>query len=142
MDSNNRQSWILLSVFCVLSIAGMTSALDTMYASQVLNVWDTLTSPNNCFRLVMQDDGNLVLYRNSNSQPIWASRTTDTGTVRAKMQGDGNFVLYTNGNTAKWASNTSGKCGAKLVIQNDGNLVIYTADTGSVAWATNTQTNC
>ncbi|WP_405979910.1 hypothetical protein [Streptomyces sp. NBC_00158] len=60
-------------------------------------------------RLIMQDDGNLVLYR-------WFNQPGRT--------------------TAKWASNTVG-CGEKAVMQSDGNLVVYGRDGRQVCYALN-----
>jgi hypothetical protein len=34
-----------------------------------------LSSDRGCFRLVMQSDGNLVLYRNGDDKAIWNSNT-------------------------------------------------------------------
>lgn len=60
-------------------------------------------------RLIMQDDGNLVLYRWFDQPGL---------------------------KTAKWASNTVG-CGDKAVMQSDGNLVVYGRDGRQVCWAYN-----
>jgi hypothetical protein len=100
-----------------------------------------LYSPSGQYFLVMQSDGNLVVYavgqgdtgQNSN-KPIWASHTNGKGGAVAKMQGDGNFVVYTASNQPIWASNTNGKANSFVRMQDDGNLVIYTA-----SWASNTK---
>jgi hypothetical protein len=43
--------------------------------------------------LAVQNDGNLVLYRDG--KPVWASNTPGkTGHLFARLQDDGNFVLY------------------------------------------------
>jgi hypothetical protein len=43
--------------------------------------------------LTLQNDGNLVLYRDG--KPVWASNTPGrTGHLFARLQDDGNFVLY------------------------------------------------
>jgi hypothetical protein len=47
------------------------------------------------YRLVMQGDGNLVLY--NNGSPVWATGTNGYvlgATYKAILQGDGNFVVY------------------------------------------------
>ncbi|EWC45993.1 hypothetical protein DRE_04786 [Drechslerella stenobrocha 248] len=56
--------------------------------------------------VVMQDDGNLVLYTHDN-EPAWASDTGGEGddSCVLEVQDDGNVVLYKR--TAIWASNTS-----------------------------------
>lgn len=86
------------------------------------------------YRLVMQTDGNLVLY--SRSTPLWASNTVGRGGY-ATMQSDGNLVVYGDSGRAVWASNTAGNAGAYLVLQGDRNLVIYSA-AGRALWASNT----
>lgn len=66
--------------------------------------------------LIMQGDGNLVLYGSSGF--LWASNTSGqncNGQCGAYFQTDGNFVVY-NGSTPLWASNTSGNPSAQLVI--------------------------
>lgn len=109
---------------------------DRLSSEQSLAPNDSLRSPNGQFSLVLQDDGNLVLYDGS-SQAMWATGTDGQQISRATMQPDGNLVLYTSGHEAAWASDTYGNEGAQLVVQDDGNLVIYSADE-SPLWATNT----
>ena len=96
----------------------------------------SITSGDGRFRLTMQSDGNLVVYRNSDGRPLWASNTAQTDVTRAIMQGDGNFVLYHVNNAPAWASNTVGAPGSFVVMQNDGNFVIYRPN--FPIWATNT----
>jgi hypothetical protein len=91
-------------------------------------------------KLVMQGDGNLVLYRTQNSQPLWASNTAGQPVVTAEMQGDGNFVAYTSAGAAPWATGTDGNPGASVVVQDDGNLVVYNASNNPL-WASNTVIN-
>jgi hypothetical protein len=93
--------------------------------------------------LIMQGDGNLVLYQDGGvgdpSHALWATHTT--GSNYAIMQSDGNFVVYpVGGGGALWASGTFGD--NVLDVQTDGNLVIYPADRigdpSTAEWATNT----
>lgn len=67
-------------------------------------LWASNTSSKGGVKLIMQSDGNLVLYTASN-QPVWASNTNGKGQSFARMQDDGNFVIYTQGGPT-WASNT------------------------------------
>jgi len=97
------------------------------------------------YRLALQIDGNLVLYKYIGSQlqniPLWSSQTNGQAPYNCVMQRDGNLVLYgftKQGFQALWASNTSGNPGAFLVVQNDGNVVIYAADRVTALWSTNT----
>ena len=107
---------------------------DRLNVNEALEIEQNLRSPDSRFTLVMQGDGNLVLYRNSDGKPLWATRTT--GGTRAVMQGDGNLVLYPSFGAAVWASNTAGNDGSIVQLQNDGNLVIYRGTTA--IWASGT----
>lgn len=93
--------------------------------------WNTC----NGYKLIFQEDGNLVLYRPS-GQPIWATGTEGSG-ERLALQTDGNVVLYERNGKAIWATNTDGNSGGFLAIQTDGNIVVYRKD-GKPIWATNT----
>jgi len=92
-------------------------------------------SPESNYYLILQDDGNMVIYRgtgpNDNQGVIWASNTQNlqqqANTTYAAVNGKysqnwiasgstlapGDFVGSTNGNLA-------------LIMQTDGNLVLYT----------------
>lgn len=110
--------------------------MDRLTAGQQLNVNDQLMSNNGKVKLVMQGDGNLVLYRTDNNQALWASNTWNTATNHAVMQGDGNFVGYDSSGRAHWATGTNGHAGAYVVLQDDGNLVVY--NSGVALWASHT----
>ncbi len=84
-----------------------------------------LVSTNQCFMLVMQGDGNLVLYKQSSGKPTWATYTQNTAGAFAAMQPDGNFVVYSPNNDPMWNSKTGRTNGKILILQDDGNLVIY-----------------
>lgn len=102
-----------------------------------LNAGESITTQNRY--LVMQNDGNLVLYRFSNGQigeALWATGTNWGNQHRAFFQNDGNLVIYDQWNNPAWASNTHGS-GNQIVLQRDGNLVIYGKD-GHAIWASNT----
>ena len=82
-----------------------------------------LSSCDGRFQLLMQNDGNLVLYQ-SGGRALWSSQTNGKGGQTAIMQDDGNLVVY--GRTGPlWWTNTQGNRGSALAIQNDGNLVVY-----------------
>jgi hypothetical protein len=107
-------------------------------AGESLHPGDYLTSPDGRYTLVLQNDGNLVLY-GQNNQPRWASSTEGHQVTEARLQDDGNLVLYDAAGHAAWASNTPGptRVGLRLVLQNDGNAVIY-EENGRPVWATST----
>jgi len=109
---------------------------DRLTSGQRLRPNESLTSNDGRFTLVMQGDGNLVLY-GPGGRYRWDTGTWGRQIGQAVLQGDGNFVLYTPGGTAVWDSKTNGNAGAFIVVQDDGNLVIYRAN-GTAAWASNT----
>jgi|GEM_PF-4822355 len=106
-----------------------------LLANESLKFEDFIASNNGMYRLIMQGDGNLVMYDIFN-KALWASGTMGKGGNVVTMQGDGNLVIYA-GSKAVWASGTMNKGGVKLAMQDDRNLVIYTQD-GKSVWASNT----
>ncbi|MEY9894860.1 hypothetical protein ABIA31_008548 [Catenulispora sp. MAP5-51] len=106
-----------------------------MAANQQITVNQSTLSCDGRFKLVLQGDGNLVLYQGST--PLWASNTVGQASANAIMQGDGNFVVYDGSGKPLWASNTAGNSGAYLSVQNDGNTVIFSAS-GATLWSTGT----
>ncbi|MBT2385481.1 hypothetical protein [Streptomyces sp. ISL-11] len=85
-------------------------------------------------RLVMQSDGNLVIY-DEFGRARWASHTVGQGWT-AQFQTDGNFVVYTRSGRAVWNSRTAGHPGSRLAVQDDGNVVIY--DGSQAIWSSGT----
>ncbi len=105
----------------------LISPVRTVVIADALQPGETLTnggfiqSADGVSKLVMQTDGNLVVYRNGVA--VWSTSTSGAERV-LRMQTDGNLVIY-SGATAIWSSNTSGYAGAFVRIQDDGNLVVY-----------------
>jgi hypothetical protein len=91
--------------------------IGTLYPEQALETIDRK------YKLVLQLDGNLVLY--SANSPIWASGTNGKSTSRLVVQQDGNLVLYGTDNRALWHTGTSNRGPSYLAVQGDGNLVLY-----------------
>jgi hypothetical protein len=56
-------------------------------------------------KLLMQQDGNLVLYRNG--QAKWSTGTNGHPGAYFVMQNDGNAVVYSRNNKPLWATNTA-----------------------------------
>ncbi|GIE30396.1 hypothetical protein Ait01nite_034410 [Actinoplanes italicus] len=77
--------------------------------------------------LIMQADGNLVLYKGNMSHSrvdkvCWASNTFSHRPY-AVYQNDGNFVIYTPlFGTVLWASNTVGQAGSTVDMDRNGRL--------------------
>lgn len=93
----------------------------------------TTYSPQKKYRLVMQGDGNLVIY-SSNNSAVWSARTGGNSGAFSIFQTDGNLVLRKpSGKYCHAASN--GKGGYRLNMQDDGNLVIYKSDLKTAVWS-------
>jgi hypothetical protein len=124
-------------------------------------VWQTLTGGSLVKNLVMQTDGNLVLY-DVNDHPLWFTGTGDNPNAHLSLQYDGNLVIYSQAGTPLWTTgsghnpnylsyvNTTLHPGKilrgqwlqtadrryKMILQNDGNLVLYSPQ--RAIWATHT----
>ncbi|WP_405594804.1 mannose-binding protein [Streptomyces sp. NBC_01092] len=103
---------------------------ETVFATSVLEVNQAWTT--NRIRMVMQTDGNLVVY-NEQGKPIWASMTFGSN-HRAIFQQDGNLVIHNAEDRPIWASQTWGREGAQLVLRADAKVAIV--HNGGVAWST------
>lgn len=114
--------------------------VDKLNPNDDLAVMGSISSQDGRSVLVMQGDGNLVLYR-AGGKARWATATHGKAVSQAVMQGDGNFVMYGPGGVYIWDSSTHGHPGAFLVVQNDGNVVIYDP-AGNPLWATDTNIIC
>ncbi|KAF5637699.1 hypothetical protein F52700_4401 [Fusarium sp. NRRL 52700] len=96
-------------------------ANNTLSVGETLIAESFLTSTNNRFKLLVQKDGNLVLYRLStgfNGQEVmaaqWASdtwRETDPSATELTMQEDGDLVLFQSrpGREVAWSTKTGGR---------------------------------
>jgi hypothetical protein len=112
---------IAFLTYLVVSLAA--TANTTIPPGSALGPGQTVFSQNGRYRLVMQTDGNLVLYRNDNLVRFATYRYG----YYSIMQGDGNFVEYTASNQPVWATYTTYSPGAYAVVQDDGNFVIYSS---------------
>lgn len=109
---------------------------DRLLPGETLRAGQYLTSSNGRYRLQVNPDGNLVVYRLADGQPLWDLHTWGNPGAHASMNTDGNLVLYSPSGAALWSSRTWNHPGAALVVQPDGNVVLY--DHLRPVWATNT----
>jgi hypothetical protein len=117
----------------VRSIYGTPTSRDRLYAGAQLMPGQSIASPSNRYRLLMQADGNLVLYDDVERSAPWSTKTPGTAAGHVIMQSDGNLVLYDGQGRDQWSTGTPGNTGAYLTLQNDGNLVVYRID-GESPW--------
>jgi hypothetical protein len=119
----------------LLVLTGMSpaaAATDRLATGQALTSGQSLVSGNGAYRLVMQPDGNAVVYNAANVAQ-WASRTGGNPGARLVVQADGNVVVYSAANRGLWATGTRTTNG-RLVMQADGNVVVYSASDAGL-WA-------
>jgi hypothetical protein len=70
-------------------------------------LWQSGTSGHSNAWVIMQTDGNLVVYTpGPEVSPLWQSGTYNQPGDHLVMQSDGNAVIYTPSNAAPWATNT------------------------------------
>jgi hypothetical protein len=113
-------------------------------AGTVLHPGEFVLSPNGQFKLIMQTDGNLVIYKinpDKSEVPYYSTRTEKGNPYgrgvgdHAVVQADGNLVVYSNQpggdipQNAVWASNSNRpeNTNSVLALQDDSNLVLYSA---------------
>lgn len=125
---NNIQQKALLDVF--------TLSFD--HRELILEAGENITTQNR--RLLMQNDGNLVLYRyvdGINEGALWSAKTQQTGATKVVFQNDGNLVIRDADKNAIWSTATHVGDAQTIKLQGDGNLVIYAAS-GEALWSTDT----
>ncbi|QXG74412.1 fibronectin type III domain-containing protein [Modestobacter sp. L9-4] len=106
---------------------------DTMWGTQQLTTDRSIVSRNGRYTLVMQPDGNLVVYA-PGRRPVWDARSYAGAGRRMVVQADGNVVVYNEFRAPVWDSGTWGNPGARLALQDDGNLVLYSVR-GEPLWS-------
>ncbi|MGK3940968.1 mannose-binding protein [Streptomyces caeruleatus] len=86
----------------------------------------------NRIKMVMQADGNLVVY-NEKGKATWASMTFGQNHT-ARFQTDGNLVIHNGDDRPIWGADVWGHPGAKLILRTDGKVVIM--DGSTMTWST------
>lgn len=120
--------------------AGLATAsprpASTLGPGSVLASRAFLSSKNGRFHLVMQRDGNLVLYERPGDHLLWQSRTGGHPGAFARMQGDGNLVIQSH-NRPVWASGTDSKGTAHSVLTvQDAGAALIVDRAGHALWST------
>ena len=121
---------ILTTTFTALIVSSAHAAAgsDHLSLGERLNPGQSIshvTTNNSRVELVMQTDGNLVLYNDglagSGRRVCWAANTKSNG-YQAIYQTDGNFVVYNRAGKPTWASNTQRDGGTTTNINSYGQL--------------------
>ena len=118
------------------------AASSTMMPGESLSPGESISSPSGKYQLILQHDGNLVLYDTAGPAALWDSRTVGESDRTLVMQPDGNLVLYELPVTpfdALWHSRTYGWPGAFLTVRDDGTVTIGDSD-GRVLWTAGAST--
>ncbi|WP_371502316.1 DUF6531 domain-containing protein [Kitasatospora sp. NBC_00374] len=120
---------------------GNTTTVNTPFQDQTIAGGTVLESgtvvASNSTRLIMQADGNLVLYAIDTGLAVWSSGTAGHPGAHATMQADGNLVVASADGTTLWSTNTGGNTGAYAKVQDTGSLVVL--DTAQKAlWSSGT----
>ena len=103
-----------------------STSTNSISSGQSMQIGNHIDSSNTTYMLILQSDGNLVLY-NSSGFALWSSHTNGKPISRASLQSDGNFVLYGTDGKAYWSTRTASKGYSILMVQDDGKLVLYDA---------------
>lgn len=127
-----------------IASSGTGPSVSSVFAKNGLSAeLKELRSEDGRFRFVVEDDGSLVLYMDSDA--IWAiyamSACAAHPDERAKLvlQNDGNMVVLLDTRGCIWSSNTAntGPTPFRLTMQNDGNCALYDGR-GTERWCTRT----
>ena len=111
----------------------------TLASGATLCAGTELTSSHGQYKLIMQTDGNLVLYNQAlavGHRAIWQTHTFSAGDHLVMQASDGNLVIYDGSGHAVWQAHTYPHPGDHLVVQDDGNVVVYAGSTA--LWSTGT----
>lgn len=90
-----------------------------------------LQSADGVCRLVMQADGNLVLY-SARGRTLWESGTPDSPGASAVMQADGDLVVYSASKRALWQSRTAGRSNARLFVRPQAETALEQAPSSAI----------
>lgn len=90
-----------------------------------------ISSPGGEYRLSMQGDGNLVLYRGQS--PIWATGTSSG--VRAVVTAAGDWRVLDSAGGVLWSTGTTGRGPSRIEVRDDGNIVLRVVAGGAASWS-------
>ncbi|RAG82084.1 hypothetical protein DN069_29440 [Streptacidiphilus pinicola] len=126
----------------ITNALGQTTSTTVQNTNQVVKLTPGMVIPSGTqllsasSRLVMQNDGNLVLYSLATGKSMWASSTSGNSGAYAAFATDGNLHVYNTSGTSLWSASLTAGAGTTLQLQNDDNLVLYNSS-GAATWSSN-----
>ncbi|XP_066913946.1 uncharacterized protein [Clytia hemisphaerica] len=106
----------------------------SLYHASILQKGEDLVC--GAYRLVIEDDGDLVLKCGPYSNVVWNAGTAKTKASKLKLGVDGNLVLSDPDGNLCWSTDTAGKGIEKFSVLGGGNFVGYKGD--DIVWQTDT----
>ena len=145
VNSSNTQVWTSRTAPSVPT----PPPVATLPAGQQMRAGQRLVSANNAYQLVMQSDGNLVLYPGNTTAlgtAIWHTHTFGNPGAYASFTASSGLVIENAANTVIWRSNTSPGSGSELALVNtpalielnSSNVKVWGSDTGPISVTTTT----
>jgi hypothetical protein len=113
------------------------SGCQNIFSGSTLRPGDYFFSCNYNAYLLMQGNGDLVLYETATGRQLWHSGTAGWGGSYAEMLPNGDFVVMSASSIPIWGTGTFWG-GSYTAVQADGNLVVY-SPTGYPLWQTGTR---
>uniref|UniRef100_A0A7M5XFV1 Bulb-type lectin domain-containing protein n=1 Tax=Clytia hemisphaerica TaxID=252671 RepID=A0A7M5XFV1_9CNID len=110
----------------------------SLYHASILQKGEDLVC--GAYRLVIEDDGDLVLKCGPYSNVVWNAGTAKTKASKLKLGVDGNLVLSDPDGNLCWSTDTAGKGIEKFSVLGGGNFVGYKGD--DIVWQTDTADKC
>ena len=98
--------------------------MNRLESGDSLNVGDELVTREGWARLVLESNGNLVLYRTQVARQLWTSNTAGKGVTSVTMEANGDLVADSPQGKLS-ISGTDGNPGAHAVLRDDANFVVY-----------------
>lgn len=95
-----------------------------LFRNYVMHQDQQLFNPDRSRRLVLQRDGNLVLY-DRNNRALWATGTNGRDGYALVFQNNGVLSLRNKNNATIWSTNSGGKGGQRLTMHDNGRFFIY-----------------
>lgn len=124
--------------YCSLTVSNNFSspnfASNYIREGQCLLAGQEILSSNRCFKLQLQTDGNLVIYRRDNLGVLWNSYSERTNADRFCVHS--NALVLCKRENILWKVDQYLGTTFQLMLSNDGNLLAYEITLNHVQWAT------